>query len=71
MKQSITLGKSITPTTFNLPCVSSAHKRKDGSYYLLLHAATTTTGLWEQAEEGDTLVEEDNGEWRVIKNNNQ
>ena len=71
MKQSIIVPNQVTATFFNLPCVSSAHKRQDGTYYLLLHAATTTTGLWEQAECGDTLVEEDNGEWKVIKNNNQ
>ena len=67
MKQSIIVPNKLTATFFNLPCVSSAHKESDGSAYYFLHPDFTTTGDWCYANQGDTLIEEDNGKWRVEK----
>ena len=65
MKQSITVPNQVTSTFFNLPCVSSAHKRQDGSAYYILHPDLTANGDWCYANPGDILIEEDSGKWSV------
>ena len=68
MKQSIIVPQRLSPTVFNLPCVDSAMKSGiDGTYYHLIswYMADDYQPLF--AHPGDTLIEEDDGKWRVEK----
>lgn len=67
MKQKITVPHQVTSTFFNLPCIDSAHKGPSGSVTYLLSPLHTVGGDLRYANPGDTLIEEDNGKWRVEK----
>ena len=73
MKQTITLSDRISPTVFKLPCVASAHKSGlDSRPYCHLLAdmmADDDQPLF--AHPGDTLIEDDNGKWRVERKSQQ
>lgn len=65
MKQIIIVPNQVTATFFNLPCIDSAHKVPSGSVTYLLSPLHTVGGDLRYANPGDTLIEEDNGKWRV------
>lgn len=70
MKQSIIIPEKIYPGVFNLPCVygvnKSATKDKRPLYYLVSWCMVDYSQPL-VAQPGDTLIEEDNGKWRVEK----
>lgn len=71
MKQSIIVPNQVTATLFNLPCVLSIHKRDvEGMkpfYCILKPSCAVDRYDLLFANPGDTLIEEDNGKWRVEK----
>ena len=68
MKQSIIVPNQVTTTFFNLPCIDSAHKVPSGSVTYLLSPCHMVGGDLIHACTGDILIEEDNGKWRVERN---
>lgn len=67
MKQFIIVPSQVTPTFFNLPCIEGVYKDEDGMVRYLIRPRYTTNGDYMTAYPGDTLIEEDNGKWRVEK----
>ena len=69
MKQSIIVPNQVTSPFFNLPCIEGAYKDEDNAVRCyLIKPRYTTNGDYMMAYPGDTLIEEDNGKWRVEKN---
>ena len=75
MKQSIIIPNKVTSTLFDLPCILSIHKRDvEGMkpfYCILNPSCAVDRHDWQFASPGDTLIEEDNGKWRVEKQRQQ
>ena len=71
MRQEIIVPDKVTTTYFDLPCINSVHKFADGTPRFLLHPSETINRDWQHADPGDTLIEEDNGKWRVEKQRQQ
>lgn len=73
MKQAITIPYRLSHTVFKLPCVASVGKSglDDSPYYHLF--------AWDMADDnqplyafpGDTLIEDDNGKWRIERKSQQ
>ena len=71
MKQSIIIPNKVTSTLFDLACILSIHKRGvEGMkpFYCILNPSCAVDRHDLQfASPGDILIEEDNGKWRVEK----
>lgn len=67
MKQKITVPHQVTSTFFNLPCIQGAYKDEEDDVRYLIRPRYTTDGDYQFTYPGDTLIEEDNGKWRVEK----
>lgn len=68
MKQSIIIPKRITNTVFSLPCVSGVNKSGMKDEHPVYHMLAYMMADEDQplfAVPGDTLIEEDDGKWRV------
>ena len=68
MKQSIIIPERVTHSVFNLSCVEGVHKSgmpdQRPVYHMLAYMmADDNQSLFATA--GDTLIEEDDGKWRV------
>lgn len=68
MKQAIQVPQQVTNTIFNLPCIFSVHKEIDTICYLVYGYDNVAGTYYIKAYPTDWLVEDDNGEWKVIKN---
>ena len=70
MKQSIILPNRISHTVFKLPCVESVHKsyKSVNLYYCLYRWMMVDENQLTLAFPGDTLIEEDDGRWRLERN---
>lgn len=67
MKQSIIVPNQVTTSFFNLPCIEGAYEDNYGIVRYLIRPKYTYNGDYLTAYPGDTLIEEDNGKWRVEK----
>ena len=66
MKQIIVVPNKITASFFELPCIKSAEKNNNDTWYIL-DKEYMVTGELETAWPGDTLQELDNGKWLRIR----
>lgn len=67
MKLFIIVPQKVTSTFFNLPCIEGAYKDEDDVVRYLIRPKYTYNGDYLTAYPGDTLIEEDNGKWRLEK----
>ena len=62
--------ETISDEIFNLPCVNSISK-SDKSFIYVCMAYTMEDNKFQYAKPGDTLVQLDNGKWRIMKKGEQ
>lgn len=62
--QAIEIGHRVTSTIFDLPCIYSVHKDKNGLCYLLRD--WDQQGQYVRARPGDWLCEDESHRWHVL-----